>query len=212
MIGRDMPSLPKSNASVRRAFLLVVALAPFTPGCMGGPVRGTPVSTGPTSVEVARKTLQGTWQLLSLDVAADDGRRTPVAAKGELKLDDFGNLNIEYRVTDEGIRALGVIGLKSPNPVITTTGQVVIDGAQRRITYVSAEQRADPLDPALAARRANPFALERVRYYNLGADGVLTLTTRHDSGRDAATSRWQRMSSDTPPAPAAAPTDRPAVN
>lgn len=201
-----MPSLTTPQASSRQTLLVLAAVAAFTSGCMGGPVRGTPVSTGPTSVEVARKALQGTWQLLTLDVAADDGRRTPVAAKGELKLDDFGNLNIEYRITDEGIRALGVIGVKSPNPVITTTGEVVIDGAQRKITYVNAEQRADPLDAGLAARRANPFALERVRYYNLGADGILTLTTRHDSGRDAATSRWQRMNAD---APAPATTERP---
>src|SRR5688572_4509953 len=110
MIRTNMPSLLRPDASLRRPSLLAAALAVFTCGCMGGPVRGTPVSTGPNSVEVARKTLQGTWQLLSLDVAADDGRRTPVPAKGELKLDDFGNLNIEYRITDEGVRALGVIG------------------------------------------------------------------------------------------------------
>ena len=53
-------------------------------------------------------------------------------------------------------------------------------------------QRA--FDPELAANRANPFALERPRYYALGADGILTLTTRHDNGRDAATSRWKRAS------------------
>ena len=173
---------------------------------MGGPVRGTPVSTGPDSVTAARKSLQGTWQLLSLDVAADDGRRTPVEAKGELKLDDFGNLGIEYRMSEAGIRALAAIGITPPTPVITTTGQVVIDANQRRITYVNAEQRADPLDAGLAARRANPFALERVRYYSIGADGILTLTTRHESGRDAATSRWQHTSAgDTPAPPAGRP-------
>jgi hypothetical protein len=118
-----------------------------------------------------------------------------------LKLDDFGNLGIEYRMSEAGIRSLAAIGITPPNPVITTTGQVVIDPNQRRVTYVNAEQRADPLDANLAARRANPFALERVRYYNIGADGILTLTTRHESGRDAATSRWQRTTGgDTPPA------------
>ena len=169
---RPLPLLP----------LIALALV-MTGGCMGGPVRGTPVSTGPDTVAAARKSLQGTWQLLSLDVAADDGRRTPVEAKGELKLDDFGNLGIEYRMSEAGIRALAAIGITPPTPVITTTGQVVIDANQRRITYVNAEQRADPLDAGLAARRANPFALERVRYYNIGADGILTLTTRHD-GRE----------------------------
>lgn len=197
-----MPSF-HTPASLTRQLTPAIALALLvTSGCMGGPVRGTPVSTGPDSVAVARKQLQGTWQLLSLDVAADDGRRTPVVAKGELVLDDFGNLAIEYRMSDEGIRALAVIGVKPPTPVITTTGQVVIDASQRRITYVNAEQRANPLDAEIAALKANPFALERVRYYAIGADGILTLTTRHDSGRDAATSRWQRMSGgDTPAAP-----------
>lgn len=190
-----------------RPLLPVVALAlVITGGCMGGPVRGTPVATGPDSIAAARKALQGTWQLLTLDVAADDGRRTPVEAKGELKLDDFGNLGIEYRMSEAGIRALAAIGITPPTPVITTTGQVVIDPNQRRITYVNAEQRADPLDAGLAARRANPFALERVRYYNIGADGILTLTTRHESGRDAATSRWQHTESGPAPAPA---TERP---
>jgi hypothetical protein len=45
----------------------------------------------------------------------------------------------------------------------------------------------------LAERRQNPFALERTRFYTLGTDGVLTLVTRHDNGKDAATSRWRRQ-------------------
>ena len=198
-----MPASQTLRALPARLLLPVIAVAlVMTGGCMGGPVRGTPVATGPDSIAAARKALQGTWQLLTLDVAADDGRRTPVEAKGELKLDDFGNLGIEYRMSEAGVRALAAIGITPPTPVITTTGQVVIDANQRRITYVNAEQRADPLDAGLAARRANPFALERVRYYNIGADGILTLTTRHESGRDAATSRWQHMSSGETPAPA----------
>lgn len=202
-----MPASQTRRSLPARLRLPAVALAlVITGGCMGGPVRGTPVATGPDSIAAARKALQGTWQLLTLDVAADDGRRTPVEAKGELKLDDFGNLGIEYRMSEAGISALKAIGITPPTPVITTTGQVVIDPNQRRITYVNAEQRADPLDAGLAARRANPFALERVRYYNIGADGILTLTTRHESGRDAATSRWQHTSSGETPAPAA---DRP---
>jgi len=47
-------------------------------------------------------------------------------------------------------------------------------------------------DPTLAAQRANPFALERVRYYTLGTDGTLTLNTRYEDGREAAVSHWKR--------------------
>ena len=39
-------------------------------------------------------------------------------------------------------------------------------------------------DPDACAQRANPFALERVRYYTFGADGTLTLATRYDNGQE----------------------------
>jgi hypothetical protein len=76
--------------------------------------------------------------------------------------------------------------------VISTTGQAVIDTQQRRITYVPPDAASRAFDANLAAARANPFALERPRYYSLGDDGILTLATRHDSGRDAAVSRWKK--------------------
>jgi hypothetical protein len=71
----------------------------------------------------------------------------------------------------------------SPNPVISTTGRVVIDTQQHRITYLGDdfEERALGFDPKLAAQRANPFALERIRYSDLRADGTLTLSTHHIS-------------------------------
>ncbi len=53
-------------------------------------------------------------------------------------------------------------------------------------------QKALGFDPDLAARRANPFALERARYYTFEEDGTLTLATRHDNGNDASVSRWKR--------------------
>ena len=48
--------------------------------------------------------------------------------------------------------------------------------------------------PEGSARRANPFALERVRYYVIGDDGTLLLSTRYDNGKDAVVSRWKRGS------------------
>jgi hypothetical protein len=75
--------------------------------------------------------------------------------------------------------------------VISTTGRVVIFPQQRSITYVDqdVEKRALAGDRELAARRANPFALERVRYYAIGDDGTLLLSTRYDNGKDAVVSR-----------------------
>ena len=68
--------------------------------------------------------------------------------------------------------------MTQPTPVISTTGRAVINPQQRTITYQSEKAETELLDPKLAALRANPFALERIRYYTIGADGVLTMTTR----------------------------------
>ncbi len=166
-------------------------------GCATGsprqrPVRTNPIASGPQTVEAARKELEGRWTLVSLDVAAADGRKASVEATGVLTSDAFGNMHIEYRLSDAGQKALEGIGIRPPNPVISTTGQVAIDTQQRRITYIPPDAASRPFDPNLAAARANPFALERPRYYALGADGILTLSTRHDSGQDAAVSKWKK--------------------
>jgi hypothetical protein len=78
----------------------------------------------------------------------------------------------------------------SPNPVISTTGRVVIDTQQHRITYLGNhfEERALGFDPKARCAAANPFALERIRYSDLRADGTLTLSTKYDSGKEAAVS------------------------
>jgi len=158
-----------------------------------------PIDTGANSVVEARKRLEGTWNMLSLDVAATDGRQRPVEAHGTLVLDAFGNLDIRYTVADGGLKTLESIGLKSPNPLIATTGKVVVDATQHKVTYLGNDDSARAFDPDLAAKRANPFALERTRYYSLDSSGVMTLTTRYDNGKNAATSRWRKEP--TPPSP-----------
>ena len=125
-------------------------------------------------------------------------RRTAVApaseAAGVFISNAFGNVRIEYRVSEAGLKALAALGIDSPNPVISTSGRAAIDTQQRRITYIPPDAATRAFDPGLAAARTNPFALERPRYYALGEDGILTLTTRHDNGRDAAVSRWKKGS------------------
>lgn len=156
------------------------------------PLPTTRIAAGENTVEAARRQLEGRWTLISLDIAAEDGRRASVQAAGDLMLDAFGNLEIEYRLSDAGQATLESIGIRSPNPTISTTGRAAIDTQQHMITYIAPDAGSRPFDPTLAALRANPFALERARYYALDGGGVLTLTTRHDNGRDAATSRWKK--------------------
>lgn len=169
-------------------------------GCAAAP-RARPLPTerveeGPNSTTAVRKQFEGRWSLVSFKVSGPDGRQTDVDATGDLSFDSFGVLQIQYKMSAAGLKALASIGVKSPNPVISTTGRVVIDTQQRRITYLADdfEEKALGFDPKLAAARANPFALERIRYYAFGNDGILTLSTKFDDGKDANVSQWKRSS------------------
>ena len=177
--------------------LLAATVAGFTlSGCAASPrqqpIPTTRINTGEQTVQEARRVLDGRWSLLSLEVATSDDRRATVNASGLLTSDAFGNMSIEYKISPEGLKALEGIGIREPDPVISTTGRVVIDTQKRLITYLAPDANKRAFDPELAARRNNPFALERPRHYALGDDGVLTLTTRYDDGKDAATSRWRK--------------------
>lgn len=183
-----------------RVVVSVLLVVSVVAGCAARP-RQRPLPTsrieqGPGSLEAVRKALAGRWVLIGLEVSTADGRKTPVEATGLLTSDEFGGLTIEYRMSESGQKALEGLGIKAPNPVISTTGRIVIDAQEQRISYVDNDstQKALGFDPDLAARRANPFALERARYYTFEEDGTLTLATRHDNGNDASVSRWKRAS------------------
>jgi hypothetical protein len=156
------------------------------------PLNTSPIAEGPGTVEAARRVLEGRWELVSLNVSAEDGRQTGVEAVGLLVFDAFGNLTIEYRMSEAGVRALAGVGITPRSPLISTTGRAMIDTQSKRVTYVPPDAASRPFDPDLAAARANPFALERTRYYAVDPDGILVLTTRYDSGRDAGTARWKK--------------------
>jgi len=152
------------------------------------------VDSGANSTTAARKQFEGHWSLVSFKVNSADGRQANVDATGDLTFDAFGVLDVRYKMSDAGLKTLASVGVTSPNPTISTTGRVVIDTQQHRVTYIGDdfEERALGFDPKLAAQRANPFALERIRYYAFGDDGMLTLSTKYENGRDAAVSQWKR--------------------
>jgi hypothetical protein len=160
------------------------------------PVPAADVESGTGTMSEVRRQLQGRWTLVSLNVTTEDGRKSAIDATGALNSDAFGGLEIEYRMSESGQQSLASLGIKSPNPVVSTAGRVVIDAQRQQITYAADDfnTRALGFDPDLAARRANPFALERVRHYQFAEDGTLTLTTRYDNGKDAAVARWKKAS------------------
>lgn len=178
-----------------RSATLALAGTVLIAGCAASerqrPIQTSRVATSGNTLEAARKQLEGRWTLVSLEYAAPDGKRATVeGTAGTLIADGFGNLEIEYRLSEGGVRALGTLGFKAPNPVISTRGRSVINVDQQSIVYV--DEKSQPFDPQLAAGRQNPFALERTRYYEFAADGTLTLRTRHDDGKDAAVSKWKK--------------------
>lgn len=183
---------------IRLALLVVGCVAVAASACASRPrqtpLPTTPVNEGADTMSAVRKQLEGQWTLVSLNVTADDGRQQAIDASGLLNSDAFGNLHIEYRMSEAGQKALAALGIKTPNPVISTSGRVVIDPQKKLITYVGEDVKTQGFDPDLAARRANPFALERPRFYAFDADGTLTLTSRYDSGKDAAVGRWKKSS------------------
>jgi hypothetical protein len=183
----------KRSQVVRLVMVAGVALG--LAGCKSAP-RARPIPTTKidegNTTQAARKALEGKWTLIALSVSTADGKQATPEAAGELNVDEFGNVKLEYRLTEDGRRALERIGVRYPNPVISESGRAAIDPQKGTVTYIGEEAKANPLDPDVAARRANPFSLERPRYYAIGADGVLTLTTHHDNGKDAAKSTWKK--------------------
>jgi hypothetical protein len=182
----------------RLKVIVTVFVAVAASACASAPRQRTlpteRIETGPNSTTAVRKQFEGHWSLVSFKVSAEDGRQADIEASGDLTFDGFGVLDVRYKMSEAGLKRLASVGVNSPNPVISTTGRVVIDTQQNRITYIGDdfEERALGFDPKLAAARANPFALERIRYYDLRADGTLSLSTRYDSGKEAAVSLWKR--------------------
>lgn len=154
------------------------------------PLQTSPIASSGATLQSVRQQLQGRWTLVSLTATSVEGKSTTAEAAGSLVSDAFGNLEIEYRLTEAGRQTLAGVGIAVANSVISTRGRVVINVDQQSIAYV--DEASKPFDAMAAAGRANPFALERTRYYVFGADGTLTLSTRHDDGKDAVVSRWKK--------------------
>lgn len=155
------------------------------------PINTSPIPQSGNTLQAARKQLEGKWTLASLEYGSPDGKRATIEGTvGTLTADDFGNLTIEYRISDAGVKALQGLGFQPPDRVISVKGRAVINVDGKSIAYV--DDNAKPFDPKAAAGRSNPFALERTRYYDFAPDGSLTLVTRHDDGKDAVVSKWKK--------------------
>jgi len=162
-------------------FVAAIAL-PLVLACESAPrvraVKMGPVDTGADSVEAARRQLQGTWELVTLDLVAPGGARAAVAATGRLTYDDFGNLSMRGSVT--GSREI-------EDSVLNLTGQVAIDPVAHTLRFQAV--RAATADD----RRIDPkLDASQVRYYEI-AGGVLTTTIQDAAGAATAIATWKKI-------------------
>ena len=99
---------------------LALAATVLIAGCAASerqrPLQTSPIATSGDTLQAARKQLEGRWTLVSLEYASPDGKRATVeGTAGTLTADAFGNLEIEYRLSESGVKALGSLGFKTPN-------------------------------------------------------------------------------------------------
>jgi hypothetical protein len=166
----------------RISIALVGALAlPLVAGCPAAPrarpVKMGPVDAGAGSVEAERRRLQGSWDLVSLEVFPSGGAPVPVEASGRLVYDEHGNIAMHGTITG---------GAHVDPAALTFEGRVAIDPDAHtlRITAVNAASADDRrVDPKLDAAH--------VRYYAFDGDRLHT-TVKDAAGVTTATATWKR--------------------
>ena len=170
---------------MRRAHLLLVSVVlslPWLAACPAAPrarpVKMGPVDTGAESVEAVRRQLQGTWELVSLDLYPAGGQKVTPQASGRLEYDQYGNLSMTGTINGDA---------QVDPSVLNLTGRATIDPPTHTIRFggvAAASADAKRLDPTLDAAH--------VRYYEF--DGALLRTTvKNSAGATTATATWRKV-------------------
>jgi hypothetical protein len=155
---------------------------PLSPPISGAPMN-KPVALGsdPTSgaLESTRRQLEGTWELVALEsVPPGGGARVPIAAKGTLTYDGFGNLTIDGSTTDPA----APVAAREVN-FLSFKGRAVIDVVNSELKLMDLTGNVDPTEV---------LAPERRRRYELGAT-ELKLSSFTEKGDVTAVSTWRRL-------------------
>ena len=148
------------------------------PGQQGRNSRRTQVDAGAGSLEATRRALEGTWNLVSLEVVDAKGARRPVKATGQLKYDAFGTMTIRGVIDEPALK---------DTLVLDYDGRIVIDTA--RLEFRAADLTSDrPVEPA----QIEPISPDKVRRYQLSGD-AFAVTYLDASGNPTAVARWRRV-------------------
>jgi hypothetical protein len=151
--------------------VIVLVLAGLGMACAFRPrQRPLPTTRIDDSLQQVRKQLEGSWDLVSLEIHPASGQPVSVGARAVLVYDAYGNLEISGVVTDSAqAKALD-------STVLTSKGRAVIDQANKRIrlTDVASEVSAD-----------------KTRLYEFEGN-LLRLTSVDASGRVTAVATWKK--------------------
>jgi hypothetical protein len=143
------------------------------------PVKGADVETTAGSVEAIRRQLQGTWQLVALEmVPSTGGQRVPIKAAGTLTYDEFGNFVIDARTTDP---AAPVAARESA--LLSFKGRAIIDTVSRELVLTAMTGNVDPSEVLMPQQR---------RRFEFQAD-TLRLSAVDERGQVVALSTWRHQ-------------------
>jgi hypothetical protein len=170
--------------------LVVVLAAAVGSGCAVAsaprqrPIELGPVDTGPGTLVSVRKQLEGSWDLIALEVRDASGAMAPAKATGVLTYDAYGNMQVRGRLNESLPDAAAPLA----SAMIEYSGQIVID-PQKSEFRMTEQQPTAPLDPALKS----VLRLSRVRRYELSAD-VLKIHVLDEGNAVVATTTFRKIS------------------
>jgi hypothetical protein len=142
------------------------------------PVKMGDVDTGAGSLESVRRQLQGTWELVSLAVVpGGGGAPVPLAARGTLTYDEYGNLTVDAHTNDPNAPQAA----QSAN-LLSFKGRAVIDAAKSELKLMDVTGSVDP-NTVISTERRRRFAFE---------GDLLQLSSLQPDGQVAATATWKR--------------------
>jgi hypothetical protein len=177
---------------VAPAALLTCAVVATSLNCAPGPLSkptvarpsSNPVAingeAGTGALEMARRQLQGSWDLVSLELVPPGAKTqglVKIQATATLTYDDYGNLTIEGRTTDPNAPP----AMLEAN-LLTFKGRAVIDVTNHELKMMNLTGNVDP-NEALAP--------ERRRRYELTAND-LKLSSLDEQGKVTMVSTWKR--------------------
>jgi hypothetical protein len=145
------------------------------------------VDTGPGSLAYVRRQLEGSWDLVTLEVRDASGNMTPAKAQAVLTYDAYGNMRVRGRLNE----SLPDSSAKAASSAVDYSGQIVID-PRRNEFRMTDQQAAEPLNKELQS----VLRLSRVRRYEITPD-TLKIHVIDEANTIVATTTFRKSSGTT---------------